>query len=238
MSALRRDFLPAELRREMDAAAIDACVAVQARQTLEETRWLLDLADAHSFIAGVIGWVDLQADDAADSWSSSRIARNSLVSGTSCRGSPTIDSCCGRRSAAAFRFSKISISPTTSSSTRRHLPHRDRARVPISGASASCSTILRNLHSIGRNTANGSAECVSLRSLRTGVLQTVRPGDRGGLETWTAADIGRIWTWRSIASALTGSSPVGLACVHCGRRLCTSDRPSSTTTERQAAGRA
>ncbi len=47
-------------------AAIDACVAVQARQTLEETRWLLELADAHPFVAGVIGWIDLQADDAAE----------------------------------------------------------------------------------------------------------------------------------------------------------------------------
>jgi L-fuconolactonase len=66
MSVLRRDFLPPELRMEMAAAAVDACVAVQARQTIEETRWLLDLADAHPFVAGVIGWVDLQAPDAAE----------------------------------------------------------------------------------------------------------------------------------------------------------------------------
>jgi L-fuconolactonase len=65
MAALRRDFLPTEARREMDRARIEACIAVQARQTLEETRWLLELADANPFIAGVIGWVDLQADDAA-----------------------------------------------------------------------------------------------------------------------------------------------------------------------------
>ena len=45
---------------------VDACVAVQARQTLEETRWLLELADAHPFVAGVVGWIDLQADDVAD----------------------------------------------------------------------------------------------------------------------------------------------------------------------------
>ena len=47
----------------MDRTGIDACIAVQARQTLEETRWLLELADAHPFIAGVIGWIDLQAED-------------------------------------------------------------------------------------------------------------------------------------------------------------------------------
>jgi L-fuconolactonase len=66
MSALRRDFLPADSRREMQSAAVDACIAVQARQTLEETTWLLELAGANPFVAGVIGWVDLQADDAAE----------------------------------------------------------------------------------------------------------------------------------------------------------------------------
>jgi L-fuconolactonase len=63
MAALRRDFLPAHLRPEMDRAGIDACVAVQARQSLEETRWLLELADVDPFIVGVVGWVDLQAND-------------------------------------------------------------------------------------------------------------------------------------------------------------------------------
>jgi L-fuconolactonase len=63
MTALRRDFLPLDAKRAMDAAAVSTCVAVQARQTLEETDWLLDLADRHAFIAGVVGWVDLQAVD-------------------------------------------------------------------------------------------------------------------------------------------------------------------------------
>ena len=66
MAALRRDFLPADLKPEMDRAGIDACIAVQARQSLEETRWLLELADANPFIAGVVGWVDLQAEDARE----------------------------------------------------------------------------------------------------------------------------------------------------------------------------
>jgi L-fuconolactonase len=63
MAALRRDFLPRDALSEMAGAGFDACVAVQVRQTLEETRWLLALADAHPFIAGVVGWVDLQAPD-------------------------------------------------------------------------------------------------------------------------------------------------------------------------------
>ncbi|MGA7742115.1 MAG: amidohydrolase family protein [Polyangia bacterium] len=59
MAALRRDFLPADLRREMGAAGVDAVVSVQARQSVEETRWLLDFAAQNPFIAGVVGWVPL-----------------------------------------------------------------------------------------------------------------------------------------------------------------------------------
>jgi len=65
LSVLRRDFLPDELGTELQTAGIDACIAVQATQVVYETRWLLELAERHPFIAGVIGWVDLQADDAA-----------------------------------------------------------------------------------------------------------------------------------------------------------------------------
>jgi L-fuconolactonase len=61
MAALRRDFLPPDVQGDMDAANVRASIAVQARQTSQETDWLLDLADAHPFIAGVVGWVDLQA---------------------------------------------------------------------------------------------------------------------------------------------------------------------------------
>ena len=64
MAVLRRDFVPADLAREMARAGFGACVAVQARQTLEETQWLLALADQCPFIAGVVGWVDLQSERA------------------------------------------------------------------------------------------------------------------------------------------------------------------------------
>ena len=63
MAVLRRDFMPPDAAREMALMGFDACVAVQVRQTLDETRWLLALAGAHPIIAGVVGWVDLQADD-------------------------------------------------------------------------------------------------------------------------------------------------------------------------------
>ena len=75
-----------------DAAArdggrgIDASVAVQARQTLEETRWLLALADRHPFIAGVVGWVDLQVDGRdAELERVCAGTRGSSASATSCR---------------------------------------------------------------------------------------------------------------------------------------------------------
>lgn len=63
MQPLRRDFLPADLQIEIARAGVTACIAVQARQTLEETRWLLDLAARHPFIAGAVGWAPLTAAD-------------------------------------------------------------------------------------------------------------------------------------------------------------------------------
>ena len=63
MRVLKRDFLPEDLEPLIESAGFDGCVAVQARQTLEETRWLLELSEKHSFIKGVVGWVDLCSTD-------------------------------------------------------------------------------------------------------------------------------------------------------------------------------
>src|SRR5437667_4070401 len=63
MAGLRRDFLPADLKRELEAAGFDGAVAVQARQTLEETRWLLELAASSNHVLGVVGWVDLRSSN-------------------------------------------------------------------------------------------------------------------------------------------------------------------------------
>lgn len=59
MDALRRDFLPVDLEMEIEHAHIDGAVSVQARQTVGETEWLLDLAAKSGFIKGVVGWVPL-----------------------------------------------------------------------------------------------------------------------------------------------------------------------------------
>jgi L-fuconolactonase len=61
MSALRRDFTFAELEREAAAAGVSATVAVQARQSLEETNWLLHVAATSNLIRGVVGWGPIAA---------------------------------------------------------------------------------------------------------------------------------------------------------------------------------
>src|ERR1700747_1188155 len=64
MATIRRDFLPEDLEPELERNEFQGSIAVQARQTLEETRWLLELANRSSKILGVVGWVDLCSSDA------------------------------------------------------------------------------------------------------------------------------------------------------------------------------
>jgi L-fuconolactonase len=61
MTSIRHDFLPVDLKPELERSGFDGTVAVQVRQTLEETRWLLELAASSSYIRGVVGWVDLRS---------------------------------------------------------------------------------------------------------------------------------------------------------------------------------
>ena len=61
-SALQRNWLPEDLERIHASLGLDGSVAVQARQTLAESHWLLKLADAHTRVSAVVGWVDLQSD--------------------------------------------------------------------------------------------------------------------------------------------------------------------------------
>ncbi|NRA97338.1 MAG: amidohydrolase family protein [Planctomycetes bacterium] len=63
LQALRTDHLPPDLLCHLNNAGLDGSVVVQVRQTLEENRWMLELADAHDHVRGVVGWVDLCADD-------------------------------------------------------------------------------------------------------------------------------------------------------------------------------
>lgn len=63
MAVLRRDFLPEHLKSELESSDFHGSVAVQTRQSLEETRWLLKLAERTPSILGVVGWADLRSPD-------------------------------------------------------------------------------------------------------------------------------------------------------------------------------
>lgn len=67
MVRLRRDFLPADLAaaRQTAGIAAGASVAVQARTSLRETEWLLELAADDPSILAVVGWVELCDPDLA-----------------------------------------------------------------------------------------------------------------------------------------------------------------------------
>lgn len=63
MRAIRRDFMPEDLAELTKDVGVQGVVSVQARQSLTETNWLLDLAEANRFILGVVGWVPLTDPD-------------------------------------------------------------------------------------------------------------------------------------------------------------------------------
>ena len=61
MAVIRKDFLPADLAPVLRENNINGCVAVQADESEKETDFLIQLANEHPFIKGVVGWVDLRA---------------------------------------------------------------------------------------------------------------------------------------------------------------------------------
>lgn len=58
-----RTYLPEHLKPLIDAAGVDKTVFVQTQHNVEENRWVLGLAEANDWIAGVVGWVDLASPD-------------------------------------------------------------------------------------------------------------------------------------------------------------------------------
>ncbi|RWY53933.1 amidohydrolase family protein [Mucilaginibacter gilvus] len=63
MAVIQRDFYPEHLAPVLAENGIDACIAVQADQSETQTNFLIDFAKSNPFIIGVVGWVDLRADD-------------------------------------------------------------------------------------------------------------------------------------------------------------------------------
>jgi L-fuconolactonase len=66
LAAIHRDFLPDDLAPLLAAHGVDGTVLVQSLPSEEDTRFLLRVAREVPFVRGVVGWVDLKADDAAD----------------------------------------------------------------------------------------------------------------------------------------------------------------------------
>ena len=81
MSVLQRDFGPPELQRVIKPAGINGVVSVQARQTVEETRWLLEIAEQTPAVWGVVGWAPLAGDEEALSKLLEELAKNPLLKG-------------------------------------------------------------------------------------------------------------------------------------------------------------
>jgi len=63
MEVLKRDYLPDDLKPLLESIGFGGTIAVQARQMIEETEWLLELSDQHDLIKGVVGWVDLRSSE-------------------------------------------------------------------------------------------------------------------------------------------------------------------------------
>ena len=63
MKVLQQDFIPLDLQFILEKNDFDGCIAVQADQSDEETKYLVQLAKEYSFVKGVVGWVDLRASN-------------------------------------------------------------------------------------------------------------------------------------------------------------------------------
>jgi len=66
LAAIHRDFLPADLAPELEAAGVDGTILVQSLPSVEDTRFMLGLAEESDTILGVVGWVDMKAPDAPE----------------------------------------------------------------------------------------------------------------------------------------------------------------------------
>jgi len=63
LDVLCHDYLPAALKPALAHHGVGQTILVQASNSVDETQWLLSLAENNPFIAGVVGWVDLESDE-------------------------------------------------------------------------------------------------------------------------------------------------------------------------------
>lgn len=63
LKPIYRDFLPGDLEMHLKRHNIKQTIVVQAAESIEETEFLLDLADQYEFMGGVVGWIDLSSTE-------------------------------------------------------------------------------------------------------------------------------------------------------------------------------
>ena len=63
MKLIRTNFLPEKLEPTIKEAGIDGVISVHARQSVEETDWLIGMAHQNKFMKGVVGWLPLIQND-------------------------------------------------------------------------------------------------------------------------------------------------------------------------------
>jgi L-fuconolactonase len=63
MAVIQRDFLPGDLHPVLTENGMDGCIVVQADQSEAHNDFLLSLAKENDFIKGIVGWVDLRANN-------------------------------------------------------------------------------------------------------------------------------------------------------------------------------
>ena len=65
LALLYRDFMPPDLKPHLNRAGIDRTVLVQAAPSIDETRFLLDIAKNDPIVAGVVGWINMDVPSEA-----------------------------------------------------------------------------------------------------------------------------------------------------------------------------
>ena len=63
LAAIRRTYLPTDLKTHLDATGVDKSIFVQTQHNVEENRWVLQFCEENDFLAGMVGWVDLASPD-------------------------------------------------------------------------------------------------------------------------------------------------------------------------------
>lgn len=79
MRLIKRSFLPKDLKNTISDTKVEGVISVQARQSLQETKWLLKLASENEFIKGVVGWIPLSQNNVSEQLSD--LSKNPLLKG-------------------------------------------------------------------------------------------------------------------------------------------------------------